>query len=486
MNTKKFTILHSNDMHGDFLAEAQGAKGDLIGGLALLSGYLNQVRREEKNVLYLISGDMVQGSMIDSEYKGVSTMEIMNYLAPDVVTLGNHELDYGLPHLLFLEKMANFPIVNANLYIKDYHKRLMRPYLILNVDGFDIMFIGIVTEAVMSKLKTSEIGAFVGLADASAEVGKICNAYKREDIDLTILLTHIGFEEDKKLAAMLKPEWGVDMIIGGHSHTVLEQPAEVNGILIAQAGTGTDQIGRFEIVVDDDTNSIVEWTWQLIPVDDDLAAPDAELQKFIDSFKEVVDRKYNKIICRLARKLTHPRREEETALGNLVADIFAERAGADVMFLGSGAIRGTELGPLVTLGDLMKAYPYDGVLLKLTLTGAQLTRIFNYVMVPENRHDDGQVYQVSQGVRAVYDDAQRKLESLTLGEQAVQDDGHYSVCVSEYHYKNSVEAFGLTDEELTALGKPQVVTTSTQDVLEEYLGSHQNLNRQIEGRLVYK
>jgi 5'-nucleotidase/UDP-sugar diphosphatase len=132
MNTKRFTILHSNDMHGDFLAEVQGEKGELIGGLALLSGYINKVREEEENVLYVISGDMVQGSLIDSEYKGISTMEIMNYLAPDVVSLGNHEFDYGLPHLLFLEKMANFPIVNANLYIKKYYKRLMRPYLIIN------------------------------------------------------------------------------------------------------------------------------------------------------------------------------------------------------------------------------------------------------------------------------------------------------------------------------------------------------------------
>ena len=88
--------------------------------------------------------------MIDTEFKGLSTMEIMNYLAPNVVTLGNHELDYGFPHLLFLEKMANFPIVNANLYIKKYGKRLMNPYIILNVDGFDVMFIGIVTEEVLT------------------------------------------------------------------------------------------------------------------------------------------------------------------------------------------------------------------------------------------------------------------------------------------------------------------------------------------------
>ena len=177
---KKFTILHSNDMHGDFLAEATGtAENYVIGGMSLLSGYINQVRQEKKNVLFVISGDMLQGSMIDTEYRGVSTIEIMNYLAPDVVTLGNHELDYGLPHLLFLEKMANFPIVNANLYIKKYNKRLMNPYLILNVDGFDIMFIGVVTEEALRTLKRdTSIGTFVSLEDAATEVGKICNATK--------------------------------------------------------------------------------------------------------------------------------------------------------------------------------------------------------------------------------------------------------------------------------------------------------------------
>jgi 5'-nucleotidase len=334
---KKFTILHSNDMHGDFLAEAGGEEGHLIGGVSLLSGYINKVRQEEKNVLFVISGDMVQGSLIDKEYRGISTIEIMNYLAPDVVTLGNHELDYGLPHLLFLEKMANFPIVNANLYITKYNKRLMNPYVILNVDGFDIMFIGIVTQEVLKSLKRDgSISTFISLEDAAREVGKICDAYKNDDIDLTILLTHIGFEEDKKLAAMLNPEWGVDMIIGGHSHTILEQPAKVNDILIAQAGVGTDQIGRFDVVVDDDTNSIVEWQWQLLPVDNNLAGPDPEIEKLIATFQQEVDRKYNRLIGGVARKLTHPHREQETDLGNLIADIVAQLDKFDVVLIGSG------------------------------------------------------------------------------------------------------------------------------------------------------
>lgn len=155
--TQKFTILHSNDIHGDFLSEVRMGGGQLIGGLALLSGYLNKVREEEENVIYVIAGDMVQGSLIDSEYKGVSTIEIMNYLSPDVVTLGNHELDYGLPHLLFLEKVANFPIVNSNLYIKQYGKRLMDPYVIMTVGGFNILFIGIITEKVMDALALEQL-----------------------------------------------------------------------------------------------------------------------------------------------------------------------------------------------------------------------------------------------------------------------------------------------------------------------------------------
>ena len=119
---KKLTILHSNDMHGDFHAEKIDDK--LLGGVAMLSGYVQKVRAEEENVLYTISGDMFRGSVIDSEFKGISTIEIINMLRPDVVTLGNHEVDYGIGHLLFVEKCAKFPIINANLYLTTNQIRL--------------------------------------------------------------------------------------------------------------------------------------------------------------------------------------------------------------------------------------------------------------------------------------------------------------------------------------------------------------------------
>ncbi len=486
MNTKKFTILHSNDMHGDFLAEAQEGRGKLTGGLALLSGYINRVRSEEDNVLYLISGDMVQGSLIDSEYKGISTMEIMNYLAPDVVSLGNHEFDYGLPHLLFLEKMANFPIVNANLYVKKYNKRLMRPHLILSKAGFSILFIGIITEKVMDSLKRDElVSSFVTLEEASNEVGKICNSYKNDDVDLTILLTHIGFDSDVQLAKLLKPEWGVDMIVGGHSHTVLDKPAVENNVLIVQAGVGTDQIGRFDIVVDDDTNSVVDYKWQLIPIDENLSEPDLRLGQYVASFQEAVDRKYNTIVCKLATKHTHPKREIETSLGNLIADALAENAECDVMMVGSGSIRIKEMGPLVTLKELSSCIPYDDTLTRYAVNGEKLKRIFAHVMRPDNRNGEGECYQVNSRVHAVYDNVSRQLVSLKVDNQDVSNEGLYTICVQSYHFKNSEANLNMTTNDLLESGKSKVVSTSVQHTLEEYLRNHQNMSREVEGRLTY-
>lgn len=486
MSTLRFTLLHSNDIHADFQAEAQS--GRAVGGLALLSGYINRVRREAENVLYVIAGDMVQGSVIDSEFKGISTIELMNYLAPDVASLGNHELDYGLTHLLFLEKMANFPIVVANLYIKRYRKRLMQPYHVINIAGFDVMFIGIITEEILQTLKMdSDIGTFLTLEEARDEVGRICNAYKTEDIDLTVLLTHIGFELDKELAAMLDPAWGVDLIIGGHSHTVMDEPARVNDILIAQAGTGSDQIGRFDIAVDDATNRIVDWTWRLVPIDSTSAEPDSDLQQFIDTYQSTVDLRYRTLLCRFARPLTHPRREEETELGNLFADILAQAARADVAFVGSGSIRDTKLGPVVTLGDLVRIYPFDEALFKYTVTGAMLTRLFDYIMRPANRVPGaGQCQQVSRGVQAIYDETAQRLESLTLDGEPVLPDRQYTICLQAFHAINSRVNLGLEEAELVKLDRPRVVTTAIRDVLIAWFQQHHVLDSRVEGRLVYR
>ena len=483
MSLKKLTLLHSNDMHGDFLAEQVDDR--LVGGIGMLSGYIGKVRQTEPNTLYCIAGDMFRGSVIDSEFQGISTIEIMNMLAPDVVTLGNHETDYGLSHLLFLEKCANFPIINANLHIKTNGARLFEPFCILEVDGMKILFIGILTEEVINQTKKDGlVGAIVDVAEVAQEVGRICNSYNALDVDLTVLLTHIGFEEDKKLAARLDPAWGVDLIIGGHSHTLLTEPAVVNGIPIVQAGTGTDQLGRFDITVDTENNCISAYEWRTVPIDEAHCPVDSTIEALITSYKDRTDRKYNRVITRFNRALTHPARNMETELGGLFADALKKSLGTDIMLLASGSVRRESLGPIVLYADLAEAFPFDDGVYLLRVKGSQLRSMLLYMLrdeVWEGAHTE--FYQFSSGLHAIYDKATHAFPKLTFCGKPIEDDQTFTVGLQEYHYGIFEEAFGIPVSKIKKNGAPRMISTSCQSILEEYLAKHQHLDRKAGSRL---
>ena len=481
---KKLTLLHSNDMHGDFLEE--DIEGKLIGGVSMLSGYVNKCRQEDDGVLYCVAGDMFRGSVIDSEFLGVSTIEIMNALAPDIVTLGNHETDYGLAHLLFLEKCANFPIVNANLHVTHNNARLFRPCRIIETNGIKVLFIGILTEEVMGQTKKDGlIGTLINVEDAAKEVNRICNSYHSVDIDFTVLLTHIGWEEDHKLAELIDPACGVDVIIGGHSHTFIDQPDLVNDILIVQAGTGTDQIGRFDIWVDTDNNCVDSWKWKAVPIDAETCPRDMSMEEIILRLKSKTDAKYGRLICRLARELTHPSRTQETEIGNLMADITLEGLGTDIVLFGSGSIRNEKVGPMMLYQDLVELLPYDNGWYCVYLTGAQLKRAWKFV----NRDEVWQgahceYYQFSKGMRAVYNRATHELEEFSLEGEPIEDDRVYKVGLQSFHYDNLEDVLTITHEEADANKKSFMCATSGNDIIEEWLSSHQLADAHVEGRIV--
>ena len=481
-NLKKLTLLHSNDMHGDFQAEKIDNK--LVGGVSRLSGYLNKVRKEEKNVLYVISGDMFRGSLIDSEYKGLSTIEIINLLAPDCVTLGNHEIDYGLSHLLFLEKCAKFPIINANLYIKNNQVRLFKSHIIKRIGGMNVLFIGILTEEVLATTRQDKlIGSIVDVSAASKEVGKICDAYKTTDIDLTVLLTHIGFGADKELASLLDPRYGVDLIIGGHSHTKLTKPEVVNNIPIVQAVNGTDQIGRFDLTINTDTNSLEDYTWELIPITPKNCPLDKDLEKLINKYQKQTDAKYDRILTRFADKYTHPERNQETDLGKIFADALAESLGVDLMILGSGSIRKEELGPIATYGDLLEIFPYDDKLEQLTLTGAQLKKMLKFMLRDEAFSGHTEFYQLSKGIKVIYSRKKKEITSLSFNGNKVKNTDKFTVGIQDFHLNSLKQFWNLSLAEVAKNQKPRVIAVSCQNVLNEYFSNQELLKVSPETRL---
>ncbi len=480
-NIKHLTLLHSNDLHGDFLAEP--VDDTFVGGISLLSGYVSSVRRTEPNVLYSISGDIFRGSIIDAEYRGISTIEMLNLLAPDVVTIGNHEIDYGIAHLLFIEKCATFPIINANLYIKMSGRRLFTPCQIAETDGVRVLFIGLITEDVMAQAKQDVIGSFIETKDAVREIGKICNAYRSVDIDCTVLLTHMGFEEDRRLAQMLDPAWGIDVILGGHSHTVMEQPVIENGIVIAQAGTGTDNIGRFDLAIDTDRNCIDSYTWQFVPIRAETCERDTALEETIDKYRSVTDAKYQRLVTRFHHALTHPQRNCETELGNLFADIFKESLGVDVMLLGSGSIRSNALGPRVEYGGLKETFPFDDSIYMFKADGAQLRHMLRFMLRDEAFRTHSEFYQVSEGIRAVYSKRAKDFSEFSFYGRPVTDGQIFTVGLQSYHYSNLKKFLDITYAELEQYQKPRVVSTSCLDIIEEYLSAHPILESSVEGRI---
>ena len=480
---RKLTLLHSNDLHSDFLPEEHDGK--IIGGVSMLSGYVQKVRAEDPNTIYCIAGDMLQGSLIDTEYHGLSTIELMNMLGPDVATVGNHELDYGMGQLLFLDRCTKFPIVSANLYITNPVTRMFKPHIFIRRGGMRIMFIGLITTDALSSIRADPyISTMVDVYEAAREVGRICNAYRKTDVDLTVLLTHIGWEEDQKLASILDPAWGVDIIVGGHSHTYIEQPAVVGDILIVQAGKGTDQIGRFDLVVDTDTNSVESWKWQLLPITADTCPPDQAMTSMVEAYKEQTDKKYGRVLLRLPRVFTHPTRTQETELGNLFSDAFHACLGTDIVLYGSGSIRKEEMGPVVTLGTLLETVPYHAKMHMVTITGAQLKAMWRHILRDECfEGDHTEFFQHSKGLDITWSRTKHEFERFDFEGKPVADDQTFSVAIQDFHFDNFDTSFGLKIDEVLANRAEVIVSTDEQDVLIEYFTDNQPEMTGVDGRL---
>lgn len=483
MAIKKLTILHSNDMHGDFLPKV--TEDGESGGLVRLSGYVNQVRRQEPNTVYVMAGDMFRGSIIDSEYMGLSTIDLVNVLNPDVATVGNHEVDYGLAHLLFLEKCAQFPIINANLFVTMNNTRLFMPYLNVEIDGVRILFIGILTEEVLSVTKTEKvIGTFIDIRDAAREVGVICDNYRTSKTDMTILVTHIGIEEDRRLAELLDPRWGVNMIIGGHSHTEMENPEFVNGIPIVQAGSGTSHIGRFDIDYDTWRHRVRSFTWQYVPINEQTAEKDEVMAELLERYRTETDQKYRRVVTRLKRKLTHPSRTQETELGNLYADMCQDESSFDIMLFGSGAIRKKEFGPIVEYQDMLENTPFDDAVYMVTVTGEQWRRMVLHILRDEAWEGHTEFYQFSRGVHIRYRKSTHTLEEFTFQGREVTDDMKLTVAMQNYHYQSFDEFLGVPLAEVKKNAPVRIVMSSVNNIVEEYLTMHPGLDAHVEGRLI--
>ncbi len=263
---------------------------------------------------------------------------------------------------------------------------------------------------------------------------------------------------------------------------MITEPEIINGIPIVQAHTGTDSIGRFDLVVDRGRNCLDSYTWELIKINDKTAPRNPQIERIVSKYKEVTDAKYSRVLTRFSRELTHPGRNMETELGNLFADIFKESLGVDVMILGSGSIRSDYMGPIVTYGDLVTGFPYDDEIYMLEVTGAQLRKMIKYMQRDEAFTGHTEYYQFSKGVEIIYSKSKHDFEKFEYMGEELKDDRLYSIGLQTFHYNNFELAFGFNSDEVAANRKPRVIATSCFQIVEEYMSAHRKMSAKVEGR----
>ena len=242
-----------------------------------------------------------------------------------------------------------------------------------------------------------------------------------------------------------------------------------------------------DIVVDTDNNCIDSYEWQIVPIDNDHCSVDRRIMKLIYSYKNETDQKYQRVVTRLARELTHPNRNQETELGNLLADAVYRSLNVNIAMFGSGAIRTEQLGPIVMYQDLKECLPYDDPIYMLEVTGDEFMRMVKYMVRDEVwQGEHCEFYQFSKGVEIVYNRTTKEFEKFEYQKEPIDKEKLYSISLAKFHYTNFDEFFHVSLDTIEARKKARIVSTSTNDIIEEYLSENQHLNAHIEGRLIVK
>lgn len=244
-DTTVLTILHANDMHGHVLSNSNlDATGP--GGLARLNTLAAPVRRDMPNVLYLDAGDDVQATPTEFYYRGATMINAMNAAGFDAATFGNHEFDWAQHQAAWLVEQGDFPRLAAN--VRDTRTGEVyggaREYVVFRRGPLRIAVFGLTTRDTVL-IEWPPTLSHVRFEDPIATAARLVPLLRRQ-ADVVVALTHIGLNLDKSLAAAVP---GIDVIVGGHSHTTLPEHVWVGNTLIAQTGSYANNLGRIDLLL---------------------------------------------------------------------------------------------------------------------------------------------------------------------------------------------------------------------------------------------
>jgi 5'-nucleotidase len=391
------TILHFNDWHSRIepinkyeatCSAEDDAKGACFGGAARLKTAVDQERKKlaGQNVILLDAGDNFQGSLFYTTYKGSVEAEFTNLFKVDAMTVGNHEFDDGEAGLAaFLDKV-HFPVVSANIAAARNAKigDRVKPYAVLDAGGQKIGIVGAITN---DADVISSPGPDVLITNDVAGVKAAVAELQKQGIDKIIALTHVGYQRDLSAIAKIP---GVDVVVGGHSHTLLSNTdknaagpyptfaGNLDGyqVPVVTAASYSKLLGEVTVTFDD-KGVVKEAKGDPIPLDAKIAE-DPQVVARVKELAGPIQQAMSKVVAEAAAPIDADRvtcRSGECAMGDLVADAMLDRAskqGVTIAITNGGGLRASISAGPVTAGDIVSVLPFQNTLSTFQLSGKDI------------------------------------------------------------------------------------------------------------------
>lgn len=517
-NTFELSIMHTNDTHAN------------LDKVAKRTTAIKEVRAKKPNSLLIDAGDVMTGTLYFNEFKGEADLEFMNAAGYDVMTFGNHEFDLGLSEeghqaLADFVKSANFPFVSANVdFSKDplfdgiyqsgtttAHPENGNVYsgIIKEVDGEKIGIFGLTT--VDTPIISSPVNIeFLNYLEKAEET---VAALEAAGVNKIIAVSHLGYDDnpavdnDLELAMLVD---GIDIIVGGHTHTKLDAPVLVNEdkngrekepTVIVQAYQYNDFLGTVDVEFDEN-GVVVGYAGELIQISDKAEDPEtaAVLKGYSTKIAELRNEETGAIAV---NELANPRtsdgdgkvsvRNSETPLGNLISDAMLDKAKqfndkAVISVHNGGSIRAKiDQGP-ITLGEILTTMPFGNTLAVMNLKGSELLAALEH-SVREVPNENGGFLHVS-GMKFTFD------SSKPAGERVVQvevksADGEFTALDIEKEYVVATSIFTARGGDgftmfATAFNEGRVTDIGFTDWinLRDYVVKLKEVDPKIEGRII--
>ena len=476
-------IIHTNDIHGALLpSEAFWMNRDFpppLGNAGAAVTIINELKEQAKknNYPYLLldGGDVFKGTPIGDFTKGQAIIDYFKYMNYDAIAPGNHDFDFGVTVLKDMIEQSNKPWLCANV-VKESTEQIpefFKPYVIFERGGLKLGVFGLISHY-LSGMVSAEILKGFDIIKHYDAVRKYIPEMRAKGVDIIIGLTHIGYSHDQRLADSVP---GIDVIIGGHSHTGVEPPTEMPRYhtIIVQAYSKLTSVGLLDLTIDMRTKKIASYEGKLLDLQAEAIPMNKEFSSKVKEWQDIAEKNFDRVLGYSKHELTRSGNAECPA-GNLITDAMREHFNADIAVHNSAGIRANVPAGEVTYRDVYNVDIFGNTAVTMTLTGKQ---VWEMLEVSINGHHA--IFQVS-GLKMTYDKTKpigKRLLSVTIGDNPLDTAQIYKIVTNSY----LSAGFG----EYGVFQKGENIEDSylpLRDMIAEYIIKHSPVDAKVEGRIV--